>query len=111
VRAQLFDVILQGAWEHVVEASASGGFKDPRTHISWTTLDLDEEAYDEVARLLVSTLERVLELKAESDARLLDADPTAREQRRTELTIFHFDRPEDSNASGAPKGGHAAASV
>ncbi len=108
VRAQLFDTILQGAWEHLVEGSSSGGFDDPLTHISWTTLELDQEGYEELADTLVKTVERALEIKAESAGRLVELDPSERKTRRTELTIFHFDRPSDS-AIRAPSGRVSAA--
>jgi DNA-binding transcriptional ArsR family regulator len=92
-RRALFDQTLQQIWDHMAEASENGGYDDPETHISWTTLDLDQEGYAEVATLLAETLNRALEIQAESAGRLNALPADERESRRTELAIAHYDRP------------------
>lgn len=91
VRRQLFDTILQGAWEHIVHAAESSGLDAPQTHVSWTTLDLDEQGYQEVVELVTDTLERALAIKAESIQRLVDLPEAERQVRTTELTLMHYD--------------------
>ena len=92
-RRALFDQTLQQIWDHMAEASDNQGYDDPDTHISWTTLDLDDNGYAEVATLIGETLDRALEIQAESAGRL-DALPAGeRQSRRTELAIAHYDRP------------------
>jgi DNA-binding transcriptional ArsR family regulator len=96
---------LRELWSHVTEAAGEGGFDDPATHISWTRLELDDEAYAEVAEDLSALLERVLALQGEVANRHAGLSPEEREDaeaRRTELAILHFDRPP-ANGAAAPK--------
>ncbi len=91
LRRALFDDGMQKAWEHMVAAAEADGFDDPRSHSSWTQLDLDGEGYDAVVELLAETLDRVLEIQAECAGRRADgaaADPG----KRTEVAIFHYER-------------------
>jgi DNA-binding transcriptional ArsR family regulator len=90
VRRQLFDAILQGLWDHVVEAAESGGLDDAQTHISWTTLRLDGQGRDEIAELLITTIDRALEINAGAAGRLVGNEGEGHD---TELSMLHFDRP------------------
>lgn len=81
---------LQALFEHVARALEGGSFDDPQAHVSRTTLTLDEEGYREVVSLLVRTIDRVLEISAES-ANRISGQPGA-EPIRSELGIVHFDR-------------------
>jgi DNA-binding transcriptional ArsR family regulator len=96
VRRQFTDTTVQGLWEHVVEATDRGGFDDPRSHVSWTTLHLDEEGRDEVARILNVALEDVLAEQAEAAGRLAERSESEREDEveRTEVAILHYLRPD-----------------
>lgn len=89
-RRDLFDDTLRSIWDHLAEAGKQGGLDDPQNHISWTTLELDEEAYGDMAEQLHVTLERTLELQAESTNRLAKLIPEERKTRRTELAIMYF---------------------
>jgi DNA-binding transcriptional ArsR family regulator len=91
-RRDLFDDTLRTIWQHLGEAAEAGGLDDPQNHVSWTTLEFDEEAYGEMAKQLRLTLERALELQAESTNRLAELPPEERKTRRTELAIMHFNR-------------------
>ncbi|HKG35855.1 MAG TPA: helix-turn-helix domain-containing protein [Solirubrobacterales bacterium] len=82
---------LRELWSHVTQAAGEGGFDDPGTHISWTRLELDDEAFAKVAGELGRLLERALELQGEVANRRAGDDTSG--QRRTELAILHFDRP------------------
>jgi DNA-binding transcriptional ArsR family regulator len=85
--AQTFRQISQ----HVAEAADAGAFEEPKVHVSWTRLELDAEAYAELADELEALVNRALELHAESVDRARAGDD---EQgvRPTELAILHFDR-------------------
>lgn len=100
-RRDIFDDTLGAIWDHLAKAAKAGGLDDPRNHVSWTTFELDEEAYEDMAKHLLFTLERALELQAESTNRLAKLSPEEREEvRRTELAIMHFNRaPGDSNGA------------
>jgi len=79
----------------VAEALAGGGFDDPHSHISRAKLDLDEEAFNELAGDLERLVERALELAGEvanRDAGRSEAERSERAEHRTELAIMHFHR-------------------
>jgi DNA-binding transcriptional ArsR family regulator len=93
VRRSLFDHTLQQTWEHLVAASGEAGFDDPRTHLTWSNLDLDEAGYQDMADLLTETLERALAIQAAAANRIGSAESTAIEH-RTELAIQYFHRAD-----------------
>jgi DNA-binding transcriptional ArsR family regulator len=107
VRRTIFDQTLQKIWDHVIEAGPSGGLDDPRTHISWTTLDLDPEGRDEVADLLAGALEQVLEIQAEAVGRLAELPADERDSERTELTVMHYHRPRVEEKTSKRRRGKA----
>lgn len=97
-RRALFDNSLQAIWTHLAAASKAGGLDDPQNHVSFTTLDLDDEAYEAMAEQLRITLERALELQAETANRRAGLPPEEREEHRTELAIMHFHRAPGDGA-------------
>jgi DNA-binding transcriptional ArsR family regulator len=99
IRAALFNDILNGMWEHVVEGARAGGFEDPKTHASWTTLDLDREGYAAVCDLLEETLERVVAVQAESAERVANMPEDERQTERTEVAILHYHRPRQGKGA------------
>jgi DNA-binding transcriptional ArsR family regulator len=93
VRRDHFNNALNGAWEHLVAAARAGGLDREKTHISWTRLDLDDQAFDELTERLGRVLERALELHSESAGRVEKfAEDQRPELHSTELTIFHYHR-------------------
>jgi len=98
-RRTLFDQTLQQIWDVVSDAASGGGLDDLKTHLSRTSLELDDQAYDELVDCLTATLERAIELNAEAANRLALLDPTERESRRTELVIMHFHRSDGGRSS------------
>jgi hypothetical protein len=98
VRRQFTDLTLQGLWEHVVEGTESGGFDDDTSHVSWTTLELDAEGREEVARILSDALQGALAAHAASAGREAERSADERESQRTELAILHYDRPRLGDA-------------
>jgi DNA-binding transcriptional ArsR family regulator len=78
---------LERIFAHISAAASSTGFDDERVHVSITKLDLDEQGHDEVASLLTQTLERVLEIQAESASRTQGPPPIT-----TEVAMVHFHR-------------------
>jgi DNA-binding transcriptional ArsR family regulator len=95
-RRSLFDGELDRLWNDAVEAAKDGGFDQPQAHVSVTALDLDEQGFAEVARLLASVVDRALEIQAEAAARRADgAQPAV----RSEIGILHFER-----SAGEPSG-------
>lgn len=91
-RRALFDQTLQQIWEHLVAAAREAGFEDLRTHITWTTLELDERAYQELTDHLGATVEFAMRLHAEASGRLAELPEAERETHRTELAMLHYHR-------------------
>jgi DNA-binding transcriptional ArsR family regulator len=95
MRRALFGQTLQQIWEHVVQASAAGGFDNLRDHVSWTTPDLDEEGYQDMVDHVNAALERALQIQEESANRRATQPPDSGEIYRTEFVLMHFHRPPD----------------
>lgn len=108
MRRALFNPMLQKIWDHVVEAACNGGLDDPQTHISWTTLDLDSQGYDEMVSHLAQALTVALEIHARAAGRIVALPEEQREAERTELVIMHYHRPRIDEQPRAQKGRGAA---
>jgi DNA-binding transcriptional ArsR family regulator len=70
-----------------IAAAAASGFEWPDMHVSRTPLSLDAEGLAEVVELLNATLDRVVEIQAESRER------SAERVAETEVVLLHFERP------------------
>jgi DNA-binding transcriptional ArsR family regulator len=70
------------------EAAGGEGFDHDRVHVSRTELELDEEGFEALVDVLNSTLDRALEIQAESRGRLAGDDGA----HRTLLGLLHFHR-------------------
>lgn len=109
VRRALFGEIIEYIWGDVVAAAEHEGFDDPKTNITRTHLDLDEDAYGELVDLLNSVVDRALELHAEAAPRLAELPAEERDEHRTSLAIMHFHRTVGQGAPGdGVAGGDAA---
>jgi DNA-binding transcriptional ArsR family regulator len=75
-------------------AAARGGFEHPKTHVSWTALDLDREGIDEVAELLVGVVDELLEIQARAAGRQAGKGRRKSALLPTEVAILHFQRRE-----------------
>jgi len=71
------------------EASQEGGFDHPEAVVNRMPLDLDEQGFSDVVKLLNDTLEAALKIQSESQKR--KSEPGA-EVIRTELGVLHFRR-------------------
>src|SRR5919198_3562326 len=91
-RRAIHDQHLRRIWNDVAQAAASGGFDDTRAHVTWTPLDLDAQGYDDVVELLGATLERLLDIRAASAARQVEAGEGALAPIATEVVMLHFER-------------------
>jgi DNA-binding transcriptional ArsR family regulator len=98
-RRTIFGQNLNRIGADVVSAAEHDGFDHPEAHVSFTLLDLDEPGMSRMAELLGETLDRALEIHAESTARRVasgDDSATA-----TELAIMHFERKRVEPSSKA----------
>ena len=70
------------------DASQAGGFDHPEAMVNRIPLELDEQGWSDVVKLLNDTLESAMKIQAESQKR--QGEPGA--EVRTELGILHFRR-------------------
>jgi DNA-binding transcriptional ArsR family regulator len=93
IRLRLVTQTLQDVMSDARVAAEGEGFDADDVHVSRTELALDDEGYAEIVELLGSTLDRALEIQAESVNRRAsgetEADATAH---RTLLGLLHFHR-------------------
>ena len=88
VRRDMVQGIVREVISDLIRVGASdSAYSRADVHFSQVPLRLDEEGYQEIADLLSATLDRVLEIQAESLARMA-GDET--DEVRTEVAIIHF---------------------
>ena len=75
--------------EAAAGASQTGGFDHPEVTVNRMPLELDEQGWNDVVKLLNETLETALKIQADSQKR--QGEPGADEASvRTELGVLHF---------------------
>jgi DNA-binding transcriptional ArsR family regulator len=84
---------VRGALEHFYRASATAGFADPETSVSFTNLDLDERGYKEVAATMAEALKRLKDIEAAASKRLAELPESDRHANRTEVVMLQVERP------------------
>ena len=95
-RQGISDTALRLIWADISEALSAGTF-DRRTdrHLSRTRLVLDEQGWEQVNEQLLGTLNRVIEIEAESAQRRANSGEPGF---NTRMVLMHFE------SSGAPEG-------
>jgi DNA-binding transcriptional ArsR family regulator len=105
VRRDLFNESLEEVWSEMVAAAERRGLDHPKTHITRTRLDLDDEAFDELVDLLNSVVDRALELHADAAPRLAGRGEGEDGHHPTALMILHVHRADGRapENTGAPE--------
>lgn len=100
LRPGVASAILKAIFQDVEEAAHSGTLDDvDDQHVSRTPMVVDKQGWDDVVQLLSDTLDRVLEIQAESSARLATSDEDGQ---LSKVEIMHFKSPApESTPSGA----------
>jgi DNA-binding transcriptional ArsR family regulator len=108
LRPGLSGAMLKALFDDVEEAVREGTFDELQDrHLSRTPMVVDKQGWDEVADLLGSTLDRVLEIQAESSARIAAGDEPGV---RSKVEILHFKSPEPESEAGTEANSDSAAS-
>jgi DNA-binding transcriptional ArsR family regulator len=97
VRNSLFSSTLEQVGRVIALAAASGGFDREDTHVTRTTLTVDDEGFAAIAGELAALMERANMIEAES-ARRLAADGREPTSIRADLVMMLF----ESTKGGAP---------
>lgn len=105
VRRRILGNALDVVGDHAASALAGGGFDRADSHLSWTPLDLDEQAYSEVVALLGEALDRMLAIRAGAAERRDRGETSA--SIPSEVVFLHFLRDPQATAAtaGTPQPG------
>jgi predicted ArsR family transcriptional regulator len=92
LRPGLSGAMLKSVFDDIEEAVKGGTFDDKEDrHLSRTPMVVDQTGWDEVSALLSETLDRVLEIQTESQARLTK---TGEDGMLSKVQILHFHSPD-----------------
>jgi DNA-binding transcriptional ArsR family regulator len=90
IRRKLVVQTLSDAMGDARHAADHGGFDHDHVHVTRTPLELDDEGFAALVELVNATLDRALEIQAESRGREIGRPET--ELHRTLLALLHFHR-------------------
>jgi DNA-binding transcriptional ArsR family regulator len=94
LRPGLSGAMLKSMFDDIEEAVKSGSFDEKEDrHLSRTPLVVDKDGWNDVAALLAETLDRVIEVQAQSQARLAKS---GEQGMNTKVEILHFLSPDPS---------------
>jgi DNA-binding transcriptional ArsR family regulator len=103
-RGSISDAVLQLVWDDAAEAIKSGQFDDREDrHLSRSVLCVDEQGWQELNELLVETLDRAMQVQADSASRATkeeDGDTFA-----VNLVMMTHPTPKSAKQSTAPSSG------
>jgi len=92
LRPGMAGAMLKSVFEDLEEASKSGTLDEvDDLHLSRTPMVVDKQGWAEVSELLSGTLDRVLEIQAESSARIADGEEPGI---LSKVHMLHFKSPE-----------------
>jgi hypothetical protein len=102
-RGSISDAVLQLVWEDAAEAIKSGLFdeRDDR-HLSRSVLALDDQGWDELHDVLAETLDRAMQIQADSASR---ASKDGGETYNVNLVMMTHPTPSSAKDSTAPSSG------
>ena len=102
-RGSISDAVLQLVWDDAAEAIKSGLFdeRDDR-HLSRSVLALDDQGWDELHDLLAETLDRAMQIQADSASR---ASKDGGETSSVNLVMMTHPTPSSAKDTTAPSSG------
>ncbi len=97
LRPGVSSAMLKAVFQDIEEAASAGTLDEVEDlHLSRTPMVVDRKGWDDVSALLADTLDRVLEIQAESSARLAGSDE---QSMLSKVEILHFKSPAPSETS------------
>jgi DNA-binding transcriptional ArsR family regulator len=107
LRPAVSGAILQSVFSDIEEAVRSGSMNElDDSHISRTPLIVDKQGWGEVVELLNGTLDRLFEIQAESNERLVESEENGI---LSKVELLHFKSPD--SAQGEEEARKAAAAA
>jgi DNA-binding transcriptional ArsR family regulator len=97
VRRSISGAVLSQIWKDTARAVEEDTFDSrPERHLSRTPLVLDQQGWDDLAEVLIETVERAMEIEAESAQRLQEA---GEEGSASKLVVMHHESPPPDGAA------------
>ena len=91
--------MLKSVFDDIEEASDSGTLDElPDLHLSRTPMVVDKQGWSEVSELLDQTLDRVLEIQAESSGRIAS---DGEDGILSKVHMLHFKSPDSKRSADA----------
>ena len=105
-RGSISDAVLQLVWEDAAEA-IKGGLFDEREdrHLSRSVLSLDEQGWNDLHDLLAQTLDKAMQIQADSASRAAKAKGEDDERFGVNLVMMSHPAPSSAKQSTAPASG------
>jgi DNA-binding transcriptional ArsR family regulator len=102
-RGSISDAVLQLVWDDAAESIKTGQFDDRENrHLSRSVLCVDQQGWDELNELLVETLDRAMQIQADSASRAAKDDT---ERFSANLVMLTHPTPKSAKQSTAPSSG------
>ena len=102
-RNSISDAVLQLVWDDAAEAIKTGQFDDRENrHLSRSVLCVDQQGWDELNELLVETLDRAMQIQADSATRASKEDT---ERFSANLVMLTHPTPKSAKQTTAPSSG------
>jgi DNA-binding transcriptional ArsR family regulator len=109
LRPAVSGAILQSVFSDIEEAVRSGSMNElDDSHISRTPLIVDKQGWGEVAELLNGTLDRLFEIQAESNERLVASEENGI---LSKVELLHFKSPDSDQGKEEARKAAAAATA
>jgi DNA-binding transcriptional ArsR family regulator len=102
LRSSISATVFQSIVDDGTDAIGSGTFDRRKDrHLSWTTMVLDEEGWEELSQEMAGTLARILKIQGIAASRLADSD-----ERGASFTVsmLGYEAPPKPRKVGPPKG-------
>ena len=101
VKQAMVNAVLSEIGESVSEAANAGGFDSAQTHVSRTSVIVDQQGFTALARELESLLVRAEKIQAESQKRLVRSDHQEEQPATVVLMLFNSERGGSADGSAA----------
>jgi DNA-binding transcriptional ArsR family regulator len=102
-RGSISDAVLQLVWDDAAESIKTGQFDDRENrHLSRSVLCVDEQGWDELNELLVETLDKAMQIQADSASRAAKAET---DRFGANLVMLTHPTPKSAKQTTAPRSG------
>jgi hypothetical protein len=106
LRPAVAGAVLQSIFGDIEEAVRSGTMNEEDVHVSRSPMIVDEQGWEEAAKLLADTLDQLLEIQAQASERLAKGEEKGV---LSKVELLHFKSPDSEEGEAEAKKAAAAA--